>query len=56
MPPFIFAQVQYLKNTGFANSFNKSCTIANVFCNGYDNIEMKWVAVIEFSQAYYLLP
>lgn len=51
MPPFIFAQVQYLKS-----SFNKSCTIANVFCNGYDNIEMKWVAVIEFSQAYYLLP
>lgn len=44
------------KKTGFKNSFNKSCTIANVFCNGYDNIEMKWVAVIEFSQAYYLLP
>lgn len=51
MPPFIFAQVQYLKRL-----VSQIHSIANVFCNGYDNIEMKWVAVIEFSQAYYLLP
>lgn len=30
------------KKTAFANSFNKSCTIANVFCNGYPMITLKW--------------
>lgn len=41
--------------TGFAISINKSCMIANVFFNSWDNIEMQWMAVIEFSHAYYCL-